>query len=127
MKGQDYLKRFVNVLSDFAGLVAVPQLSAVLAVAGPVATGIDELLGGSDGDLHLGLHQSYVHKGGGANELRPGYLVAVLATEAQVDPATLWVVNDRLRRGGTADSSQPFDGYADLQKETERDDWAGCA
>ncbi len=129
MQGQDYLKRFINVLSDFAKLVAIPQLSAVLAVAGPVADGIDELLGGGDGEMHLGLHQSYVHRGGGANELRPAYYAAVLATEAQVDPATLWVSHDRLRHGPTADRSVPFEGYAYLllrvQKETDRDDWEG--
>jgi hypothetical protein len=129
IEGQDYLKRFINVLNDFAGLVAVPQLSAVLAVTGPLATGIDELLGGSNGDMHLGLHQSYVHKGGGANELRPAYYAAVLATEAQVDPATLWVVDDRLRTGASAEQSVPFQGFGyvllRVQKETERDDWEG--
>lgn len=129
MQGQDYLKRFINVLGDFAKLVAIPQLSSVLAVAGPVADGIDELLGGSDGEMHLGLHQSYVHRGGGPNELRPAYYAVVLATEAQVDPASLWVVRDRLRRGPSAERCVPFEGYAYLllriQKETERDDWEG--
>jgi hypothetical protein len=129
MQGQDYVKRFINVLSDFAGLVAVPQLSAALTVAGPVANGIEELLGGSDGQMHLGLHQAFVHKGGGANELRPAYFAAILATEAAVDPAALWVVDDRLRRGTSAEHSEPFGGYAYMllrvQKESVRDDWEG--
>jgi hypothetical protein len=129
MQGEDYVKRFIEVLSNFAGLVAVPQLSTALAVAGPVATGIEELLGGSNGQMHLGLHQAFVHKGGGANELRPAYFAAILATEAAVDPATLWVVADRLRQGGSAERSQPFGGYAYMllrvQKETVRDDWEG--
>jgi hypothetical protein len=129
IQGQDNLKRFIGILSSFAGLVNVPQLSAALAIAGPVASGIQELLAGSNGDMHLGLHQSFVHKGGGANELKPGYLVAVLAKEAQVTPSTLWVVNDRLRRGASVESSVPFEGFAYLllrvQKETERDDWEG--
>lgn len=131
MQGQDYLKRFIKVLNDFAGLVAVPQLSAALAVTGPLASGIEELLGDSDGQMHLGLHQAYVHKGGGDNELRPTYYAAILATEAQIDPATLWVVDGHLRQGGSADASEPFRGYAYLllrvQKETERDDWEGLA
>jgi hypothetical protein len=129
MQGQDYLKRFIKVLNGFAGLVAVPQLSAALAVAGPLASGIDELLGVSDGQMHLGLHQAYVHKGGGDNELLPAYYAAILATEAQVDPATLWVVDGHLRRGGSVDANEPFMGYAYLllrvQKETKRDDWEG--
>lgn len=129
MQGQDYVKRFIKVLSDFAALVAVPQLSAVLMVAEPVATGIEELLGGNDGEMHLGLHQTYVHKGGGANELNPAYFTAILATEAEIDPATLWVVDDRLRRGRTMEHSEPFEGFAYMllrvQKETVRDDWEG--
>ena len=129
MQGKDYLKGFIGVLSNFAGLLNVPQLSAALTVAGPVATGIQEVLGGSNGDMHLGLHQSYVHKGGGANELKPGYFVAVLATEANLAPSSLCVVNDRLRVGQDPDHNQPFEGFAYLlfrvQKETIRDDWEG--
>jgi len=131
LQGQDYLKRFIKVLSDFAGLVAVPQLSTALTVAGPLATGIEELLGGGDGEMHLGLHQAYVHKGGGDNELRPTYYAAIRATEAQIAPATLWVVDGRLRRGDSAEQSVPFGGYAYMllraQKETVRDDWEGLA
>lgn len=129
LQGQDYLKRFIHILGTFAGLVNVPQLSSALGIAGPVATGIAELLGGSNGDLHLGLHQAYVHKGGGDNELKPGYIAVVLATEAQVTPSDLWVVGGRLRRGPSAEASVPFEGFAYLllrvQKETERDDWEG--
>jgi hypothetical protein len=129
MQGQDFVKRFIKVMGDFAGLVAVPQLSAALAVAAPVASGIQELLGASNGEMHLALHQTYTHKGGGANELRPAYFLAVLATEAQVDPKTLWVAGDRLRQGRTMEESKPFGGYNYMlfrvQKETVRDDWEG--
>ncbi len=129
MQGQDYLKRFIGVLNNFAGLLAVPQLSAVLSVAGPVATGIAELLGSTNGEMHLGLHQSYVQKGGGANELKPGYYAVVLATEEKVPPASLCVVDDRLRSGSAHGKNVPFVGYAymllRIQKETERDDWEG--
>lgn len=129
MQGQDFVKRFIGVMTNFAALVAVPQLSAALALAGPVASGIEELFSGSDGEMHLGLHQAFTHQGGGGSELRPGYLVAALATEAELDPGTLWVVNDRLRRGPSAAQSTPLTGYAYLllriQKETVRDDWEG--
>jgi hypothetical protein len=129
MQGQDFVKRFIKVMGDFAGLVAVPQLSAVLSVAAPVASGIEELLGASNGEMHLALHQTYTHKGGGANELRPAYFLAILATEAQVNPKTLWVVGDRLRQGRTMEESEPFGGYPYMlfrvQKETVRDDWEG--
>lgn len=129
MQGQDFVKRFIGVMTNFAALVAVPQLSAALALAGPVASGIEELFGSSDGEMHLGLHQAFTHQGGGGSELRPGYLVAALATEAELDQDTLWVVNDRLRQGPSAAQSTLLTGYAFLllriQKETVRDDWEG--
>jgi len=50
----------------------VPQLSAALAVAEPVATGVTEPLGSTNGQMHLNLHQTYTTKSGGAAELRPG-------------------------------------------------------
>jgi hypothetical protein len=131
MEGQDFVKRFIGVMTNFAALVAVPQLSAALALAGPVASGIEELFGGTDGEMHLGLHQAFSHQGGGGSELRPGYLVAALATEAQLDPGTLWVADDRLRQGPSASQSTLLTGYAYLllriQKETVRDDWEGLS
>jgi hypothetical protein len=129
LQGQDYLKRFIKVVSNFASLLAVPQLSAILSIAAPVASGIEELLGASNGQMHLGLHQTFTHKGGGPNELRPGYFLAVLTTEMEADPTTLWVVDDRLRQGDTIAESKPFTASAymlfRIQKETVRDDWEG--
>ena len=116
------------MVGDFAGLLAVPQLSAALNVAGPVANGVQELLGVSNGALHLGLHQVFTGRGGGgANELKAGYIAVILAQEGEVDKDRLWIVEDRLRYGAGAASSTPFTGYTymlfRIENREERDDW----
>ncbi|MDD3042295.1 MAG: hypothetical protein PHW56_05035 [Methanosarcinaceae archaeon] len=130
MQGDDYLNRFIKVMGDFANILIVPQLSAALSVAGPIATGIEELLGASNGDLHLGLHQAYVGKGGGGtNTLKAGYMVALLAEEQELDASMLWVVNDRLRYGTSAEDSEPLMGRTymlfRIENREERDDFDG--
>lgn len=130
LQGEDYVKSFVKVLGEFASLLAVPQLSAVVSVAAPIASGIQELLGATSGQLHLGLHQAFTGKGGGgANELRAGYVAVVLASSKDIDAGWLRVNADRLRYGGDDASSTPFTSHAHLllriEKRTERDDWEG--
>lgn len=130
MQGDDYLNRFIKVMGDFASILVVPQLSVALNVAGPIATGVEELLGASNGDLHLGLHQAYVGKGGGStNTLKAGYMAAILAEENELDSNKLWVVNDRLRYGTSADNSKPLTGRTymlfRIESREERDDMDG--
>jgi hypothetical protein len=132
MEGQDYLKRFIKVLSDFSGLLAQPQLSAALNLVGPVATGIEELLGATNGQLHLGMHQTFASAGGGGdNVLRPGYIAVVRAGENEVAPERLWVQGDRLRVGRSLEDNTPFTGYPymlfRIEVRSERDDWEGLA
>lgn len=130
MQGQDYLNRFIKVMGDFANILVVPQLSAALGVAGPIAKGIEELLGASNGDLHLGLHQAFVGKGGGdTNLLKAGYIAAILAQESELNANNLWVVNDRLRYGASANDSKPLSGRTymlfKIENREERDDLDG--
>jgi hypothetical protein len=132
MEGTDYLNRFIKVMGDFANILVVPQLSTALNVAGPIAKGVEELLGVSNGNLHLGLHQSFVGKeGGGANILKAGYIAAILAEESNLDPSKLWVVDDRLRLGNSADSSVPLTGHTYMlfrvENRDQRDDMDGLA
>jgi hypothetical protein len=128
LQGADYIARFLKVMGDFAGLLAAPQLSAALQVAAPLASGVQELFGASDGRLHLGLHQAYSAAGGdGANELRSGYLLAALADEGQLAPERLWVRAGRLRYGCSQLDGQPLSGHSymlfRIESRTERDDW----
>jgi hypothetical protein len=127
MKGKDYLQAFLGVMESFAELLVVPQLSAALKVAGPVANGVEKLIGATDGELHLGLHQTLQSQPGGSNLLRPGYIAVIRAEENEVDATKLWIVEDRLRFGNDLAGSQPFKQFPHIvfriEKQTERDDW----
>lgn len=127
MKGKDFLQAFLGVVESFADLLVVPQLSAALKVAVPVAEGVEKLVGAVDGELHLGLHQTFQSQGGGGNVLKPGYLAVIRAEENEVDKDKLWIVEDRIRYGDSLVNSQPFKKFTHIvfriEKQTERDDW----
>jgi hypothetical protein len=126
MQGSNDLKSLLKVLGDFSGLLAVPQLSAALAVAGPLANGLQNLLSGGNGHLELGFHQTFANTGGDS-DLRPGYHAVLLVTEKQIDPKDLWVKGDRLHVGKTLASSEMLTGVTHmllrLEGFSERDDW----
>lgn len=125
MQGSNDLKSLLKVLGDFSGLLAVPQLSAALAVAGPLANGLQSLLSGDNGHLELGFHQTFANTGGDS-DLRPGYHAVLLDTAK--DPKELWVKGDRLHVGKTLASSEMLTGVTHmllrLEGFSERDDWA---
>jgi hypothetical protein len=130
MEGKNYLSSALKVMGDLSGLLVVPQLSAALAIAGPIATGVQDLLSGGNGQMDLGLHQTFTGAGGGGgNELRPGYIAVVLAEEDSYKAEQFWIDSDRLRYGASQDSSQPLTGVTHMvfriEARTERDDWAG--
>lgn len=137
MKGGNSLNSFIKVMGDFANLLVVPQLSAALAIAGPVVNGIQTLLSGAeDGRLELGLHHAYTGAGGGgSNDFKSGYMIIIAGEEtnsagdkSKIMLKKLWVVGDQLRYGDTAASSQPLTGFTymlfRIESRTERDDWA---
>lgn len=119
IQGENFLASFVQVLGEFSALLAVPQLSAALNVAAPLANGVQRLF--DQGSLHLGLHSAF-----SAGE-QGGYYTAIRATEHDVDVSQLHVVDGALRYGVDAASSRPFTGYdymlLRLEVTEERDDW----
>ena len=130
MEGKNYLGSAIKVMGDLSAMLVVPQLSAALAIAGPIASGLQDLLSGGNGQMALGLHQAFTGAGGGgANDLKPGYIAVLLAEENKYDPKQFWVQSDRLRYGATQDSSQPLKGVTHMvfriESRTERDDWRG--
>ncbi len=122
LEGTNYLKSFLDVLGKFSVLLNVAQLSTVLNVAQPLALGVQELLGSSDGHLHLGFRNSYK-----AGELRNGYVVAVRATEEDVQPASLKVLDGQLRRDDATGRPRPLEEFDymlfRIEVFEERDDW----
>lgn len=130
MAGKNYLNSAIKVMGDLSGMLVVPQLSAALAVAQPIANGVQDLLSGGDGEMALGLHQSFAAAGGGgANDLRPGYIAVVLAEEGKYEKSNFWVETDGLRYGPTQQASRPLTGVTHMlfriEGRTERDDWMG--
>jgi hypothetical protein len=119
MVARNYLSEFVRSLSKFAGLLTLPQVSAAVQVAGPLAEGIQGLFAGGNGDPLLGYAESFDGK-----TLRGGHVAVVNATAGQLDPAKLSVSNGHLLANG-ADLTG-FD-YMLLHVEVfeERDDWDG--
>ncbi len=122
---KNYLNSFIGVLGSFAGLLAVPQLSTVLNIAQPLANGIQELFGAGNGHLHLGLYEAF-----SAGEIKNGYIAAIRATEKQVDPSSLEIVQGELREpdGGNPGTMKPFTRFDYMLFRVEifeeRDDWA---
>ena len=130
MEAKNYLSSAIKVMGDLSGMLVVPQLSAALAIAGPIASGVQELLSGGSGQMDLGLHQSFTGAGGGgANDLKPGYIAILLADENKYDPERFWVQSDRLRYGSSQEDSEPLTGVTHMlfrvEARTERDDWIG--
>lgn len=127
MQGKDDLKGFLKVLGDFSSLLVVPQLSAALAVATPLANGVSELVGSTNGKLVLGLHDTWTAGEGGDNLLREKYFAVILAEENQIKKDKLWVENDRLKLGDSQSSSKFLTGFNymlfRIERQNEFDSW----
>lgn len=89
VQGANYLATFIGMLSDFSALLAVPQFSSALALADPLAKGLQGLL--SSGGVHLALHDAF------AQDREGGYWMAIRADQSQLAPWTLRVVHNQLR------------------------------
>ena len=104
----------------------VPQLSAALTIATPLANGLSELVGATTNNLMLGLQQTWSSGTAGGASLRAGYIAVVLAEESEIKPDNLWVVDGRLRYG-TSKDAKPLTGFNymlfRLERRDERDDW----
>jgi hypothetical protein len=117
----------LQILGSFSQLLLVPQLSAALAVAMPLADGVAKFVGATQNQMFLGLHQSWSSASGGANVLRAGYFVVIAADSKTIVPQNLFVVDDGLRYGNKIESSTPLTDYNymlfRLERRDERDDW----
>lgn len=125
LERSSYLGAAVGILADFSALVA-PPLSTTVAVAGKVTEGIQKVLAAGEEEIVLGLHEALAASGGGGNELAPGYLAVVKATEEELDPTTLSVHDSRLHVSD-GKRAKPLVGFSYLlfrvDAVLERDDW----
>ena len=100
LAASDPIGKFIKTMGRFSALLPVPEFSSVLKIAEPVYRGIEDLICIGNSQLELGYQQTFSEKGGGGNnDLRAGYFVAILAEENQLNGSTLCVVNDSLKVG----------------------------
>ncbi len=113
----DPMGKFIKTMGRFSELLPVPELSSVLKIAEPIYRGIEDLIGAGNSQLELGYQQTFSEKGGGSNDLKAGYFVAILAEENQISGNTLCVVNDSLKVSSSEQvtsfirDNQPLEGY----------------
>jgi hypothetical protein len=129
MKGKDFVAAVTKVLGDLSKLLMAPQLSSSLSIAMPIASGIQDLLGGESGAIHLGIHQSFTGKGGGGGILQNGYIAVVRGDPKVYSKERLWVKGNRLHMGDSLAKAELLTGVTHmlfrLEGQTERDDWRG--
>lgn len=122
IQGENYLKNFIQVFSKFAGLLAVPQLSAALNVAQPLAYGIQELFAAGQGHFHLALLQSFAEQ-----EMQSAFIAVIRETLPKPEPQQLWVVDHTLHEGQSPGQSKPYTRsdfmLFRIEVFQERDDW----
>jgi hypothetical protein len=128
MQADDMLQRFLDVVSSFSGLLAVPQLSAAINIAGSVSKGVEQILGIGTNRLMLGYQQTFAGTGG-STQLGPAHIVLLNAQSGSTKPEHYWVRNGNLHYGLDAEQATPLTGvdYMLLRLETvaQRDDWDG--
>jgi|GEM_PF-4984250 hypothetical protein len=111
--GKNRLLTAIDILSDFASLVT-PPISAALAVADRVVTGIEKVIRSNGADPVLQLHTSLT---------APGWVIVVGATEDKLPRAEL-SMNDM---GQLCRNGKQLTGYNYLvlrvESCRERDDW----
>jgi hypothetical protein len=100
---RDYAKLLIDTLGQLSGLV--PALKQATDVAGIVKGGIEGLLGVGGTTLTLGIHDTL------RAPARPGFVVAINAPAASVDPKQLWVKEGRLYEGPSPPAAKPFESH----------------
>jgi len=120
---QENAGEVLQVMQEFSGMLAVPQLSAVLGIAPPLVKGVQAVANMGKEGLQLGLHDTF----GAQSRITPGYFVVIASPESKVRKDELWVFNDELRIGRSKASTKPFVDASymlfKIESMTERDDW----
>ncbi len=123
LKGTRHLSAALGALEMLSHLVPGP-IGAAMGVAEMVAGGVDKLLADGDGAVHLGLHDSF---GAAGSPLCSGYLAVILATSAQVPPASLGVAQSRLHTQAPDGRWSLLHGFDHMlfyvETRETRDDW----
>jgi hypothetical protein len=122
MEAENVLQSFAGVVSDIAAKVNVPQVAAVVGIAGTIAASVQTLLGAGKAETLLYVHQSF-----DTNTLISGYTYLSGKQQNDVDPAKIWITSNGIRTGTSATSLSELDAqdFIVLRIEVvqQRDDW----
>jgi hypothetical protein len=123
LKGKNYISASIGILQEFSGLVAAP-ISQALDIAQKVSSGMDKLVGANDGEVRLAFHREFVAAGGGASELKPGYIAVVAASADDVRENLLSVRASQLYYGDPAQRLESYNYMLfRIEGRGDRDDW----
>lgn len=127
MQGGNDVKDLIKVMGDFGAILAVPQLSAAVKVAEPLADAIGSLVGATNGELMTGLNQTFSEQGGGTEAVfRAGYY-AMLDAKDGYQREKFWVDKDQLKYGNSIDDNNALTGVNyvlfRVERRDKRDDW----
>lgn len=103
----NYVRNLIRVLESAVGLLDVSMPFASYTTIGAVILdGIEALFAIGDTDPIIGWRQEFDPDAGDA--LSPGYFALINKPEAEVDASTLWVIEDQLCAGQSAETARPL-------------------
>lgn len=121
MQGTDDVKALIDVFGEFSKKLAIPQLSAALDVAAPLAQGVSALVGSTNGEMMAGIDHTLA-----GQEIRAGSFAIVFATAKEVPVEKLSVVKRKLLFNGA-----PLEGrnymLLRIERVDARKDWDALA
>jgi len=104
----------VDVLQAVSQL-PLPGLDPAISIARQVSSSTKSLVEGTNGAVHIDVHQgwssSQADNAAGGNALKDSYVAALLATDQQVDPGSLRVVDSRLHKARSDGSTSHLLGW----------------
>jgi hypothetical protein len=93
----------------------LPGLDQAISIAHQVSSTTKSFVEGTNGAVHIDVHQGWssspADKPAVGNTLRDSYVAALLATDQQVDPGSLRVVDSRLHHAGSDGSTSHLLGW----------------
>lgn len=118
---KNHLGTAIDILTGFSSLLT--PLSAALAVADQVAKGVEKIIEANAKDPVLTMWKKITAPGGGGpNDLAPGYLAVIRATEEELPARELSIEDGRLCRNGTRLTGFDF-LVLRVEGRTQRDGW----
>lgn len=119
MKTNEPLQRVIKSMKDLTHTLTISaEFTTIVKLAEPIYKSVESVLDMGDYRLELGYYNTFVSSSDkfASNVIRPGYFVAILADDKEVDPKTLCVINGELHVGVTGkdflNDHRRFEGHS---------------